>query len=249
MQTIINGLKTHYLDINPKSKKTLIILHGWKSSLKFWVPFSKLLLPDLRIVLVDLPGFGTSQAFPKDPEIPDFTDFVHRFTSSLGLKNIILAGHSFGGLLALDYAIRYPAGIKSLILVSPAVIKEKPNEAKLKIRFAELARPLFTAIPNNHFEKYLGWYTPRDFRHANLYQQNILKKIVLYDLKPSLKNISISTDIIWGKADFVVPNLGNYLQKKIAHSRLHLLDGSGHLSFLTHPKELADIFNQIISGL
>ncbi|KKS92863.1 MAG: Alpha/beta hydrolase family protein [Candidatus Collierbacteria bacterium GW2011_GWB1_44_6] len=247
MQVVVDGLKTHYLDINPQEKNTLVFLHGWKSSSKFWVPFSKLLKSTHRIILIDLPGFGSTDQFSTEPEIPLFTDFIHHFVKRLKLKNITLVGHSFGGLLALDYAIKYPADLSFLILVAPAVVKEKPSQAKRKIRFAEIARPLFTIIPNNHFEKYLGWYTPRDYRHANEYQQKILKKIVLYDLKPSLNKVTIPTNIVWGKLDFVVPNLGKYLNTKIPNSHLHVIDGSGHLCFLTHPKELSDIFNQILS--
>ncbi len=146
----------------------------------------------------------------------------------------------------MDYVIKNPKKIISLIVVAPAVVKEKPSQAKMKIRFAEIARPIFSIIPNNHFEKYLGWYTPRDYKHANEYQQTILKKIVLYDLKPLLSKIMVPTDIIWGKEDFVVPNIGEYLRKKISNSHLHIINGSGHLSFLTHPKELASMFNQAI---
>ena len=71
MQTVVNGVLTNYEIINPKQTNTLVILHGWGSSISYWVPLTKLLTPKVRIILVDLPGFGSTGPLPDKPDVPE----------------------------------------------------------------------------------------------------------------------------------------------------------------------------------
>jgi len=246
MQTVVDGVLTNYEVFNAKQADTLVILHGWGSSLKFWIPIAKQLDPDLRIILLDLPSFGSTAPLPNNPNIPEYTLFVNAFTKKLKLSRFTLCGHSFGGQVTLDYALKFPSDLKSIILISPAVVRERSKSAKFKILLAKVLRPLFSILPKHSFERFLGWYTPRDYSNSTEYQRRVLQKIVVYDLKPFLNQVKAPVDIIWGSEDFVIPYMGKYLAENIPDSHLHVIYGANHLIYLTHPKQLIENLNQII---
>lgn len=248
MHLNVEGVRTNYVDINPKGSKTIIILHGWASSLTFWLPVAQLLSPHWHIVLLDLPGFGLTPPIDDTPDIPEYTNFVRSFARKLKIKNFILVGHSFGGQIALDYALKFPTDLINLILVAPAAIRERSRILKLKLRLTNAVKPYLSRSSYNYLEQYLGWYTPTDYRHSNEYQKKVLQKIVKYNLKPLLRKLSVLTDIIWGSHDLVIPNVGNYLSKNISQSRLYIIPGANHLLNLTHPQELAKIIDGILKS-
>jgi len=248
MQILVDGVKTNYLDINPDQEKTIVILHGWGSSLTYWIPVSKLLSQNHRIILVDLPGFGLTSPIDDTPDIPEYTGFIRKFAQELKLEKFILAGHSFGGQIALDYALKFPQDLISIILIAPAAIWEDSRIIDLKVRVADKLKPLLADPSHVLMEQLLGWYTPDDYANSNEYQKKVLKKIVKYNLEPKLKNITVSTDIIWGNIDFVIPNTGDHLVKIIPNSKLHIIPGANHLINLTHPEKLSSIMNKILGS-
>ena len=247
MQIVIDGVLTNYLDINSKANKTVVILHGWGSSISYWIPLSNLLSPKIRTILIDLPGFGSTGPLPGQPDVPEYTNFVRSFTQKLNLKNFILVGHSFGGQITLDYALKYPEDLNSIVLIAPAAIRERSKLVQTKIKLTKIIKPLFSLLPHNGFEKFLGWYTPKDYSNSNEYQKKVIGKIVVYNLKSYLGDVKVPTDIIWGSEDFVIPNMGKYLAENIPDSHLYVIYGANHLIHLSHLRQLADIINQIIA--
>ncbi|EKD53255.1 MAG: alpha/beta hydrolase fold protein [uncultured bacterium] len=247
MQTVINGVRTHYEVFNPKKKNTIVILHGWGSSLTFWIPIAKQISPDIRVVLVDLPGFGSTGPIDATPDVPEYTDFIRHFAKKLKLHRFILAGHSFGGQITLDYAVKYPGDLASIILIAPVSIPEDKRLMDLKVKIADSIKPMMIYPQSKPLEQYVGWYSPEEYTNANEHQKKVLHKIISYNLKPSLNRISVPTEIIWGNLDAIVPNVGELLEKSIPHSHLHLIAGAGHLLNLTHTKELARIINRVVS--
>ena len=247
MQTVVDGILTNFLDIHPKQKNTMIVLHGWGSAASYWLPISQFISPAVRLILLDLPGFGGTKPLPDSPDVSEYTDFVRAFSKKLNLTGFILAGHSFGGQITLDYSLKYSTDLAHAILIAPAAIRERSKSAKIKIRLAKIIKPLFALLPHGSFEKFLGWYTPKDYSDSNEYQRKVLNKIVVYNLKPFLNQVKVLTDIIWGSEDIVIPYMGKYLAENIPHSNLHLIYGANHLIHHTHPQKLATVLNQIIA--
>ena len=248
MQIDIDGLLVNYKEFNPEQNETLVILHGWASSLRYWIPVSRLLSKNVRIILLDLPGFGDTPPVDNTPDIPEYIEFVRKFCHHLILHKFILAGHSFGGQIALDYALKYPQDLKSIILMAPAAILKKDKALNLKVKIADRIKPTLSNPTHALLEQAVGWHTPDEYQNSNGYQKDVLQKIITYDLEPSLSKVSVPTDIIWGNLDIVVPNHGEYMAKQIPGSRLHIIPGANHLLNLTHTQELARIINRIIKN-
>lgn len=245
MQTVINGVLTNYEAVNPKAKSSVVILHGWRQNAALWLPLAKLLSEDHRYYLLDLPGFGGTRNLAANSDVPEYTTFVKNFTDKLKLKDFILSGHSFGGQVAGDFALKYPKLVNRLILVDAAVIRTRSLSTKAKIFIAKIFKPLKQIIPISLIRQ-IQKMSSSDYASANDYQKTVLHQILKYNLGPKLHLIKVPTEVIWGSEDKVIPYVGRYLVENIPNARLHIIYGAGHLPHLTHPQKLADILCKIL---
>ncbi len=80
--------------------------------------------------VIDLAGFGRSSrcSFNSDPALAEFqyVSALEKWREQVGLKKMILLGHSFGGYLSAAYALRHPNNVQHLILADPWGFLEKP---------------------------------------------------------------------------------------------------------------------------
>jgi pimeloyl-ACP methyl ester carboxylesterase len=108
-----------------RPKATILLIHGLGSSSEVWNKIKDQFPEDLRVVTVDLLGFGKS---PK----PDWAEYdayrqaqsvIHTYRLRRLGKRAIVVGHSMGGIVAVEIAKHYPALARSLILCSPPFYK------------------------------------------------------------------------------------------------------------------------------
>ena len=115
----------------------------------------------------------------------EFIDSLERFRTEHGLKSFILAGHSLGGFLSANYALKYPSVVRGLVLISPVGIPPKPpketwaNTSEVGWRFRlfqglwgltlpihtihtlyTLYTPIHTIHPYTHYTPLYTLYTP-----------------------------------------------------------------------------------------
>src|SRR6185369_12631272 len=76
---------------------------------------------DYRVIAIDRPGHGKSDR-PRDSDatLPYQTHLLHETLSHLGVTRPVLVGHSWGGSLALAYAVDYPKELSAIVLLAPA---------------------------------------------------------------------------------------------------------------------------------
>ena len=242
MQTVIDGILTNYEAVNPKAKSSIVILHGWRQNASLWLPVAKLLPKNNSYYLLDLPGFGGTRDLAPNSDVPEYTTFVKDFTNKLKLKSFVLLGHSFGGQVACDFAIKYPKLVNRLVLVDAAVIRTRGLLTKAKILIAKIFKPIKRVGLISQIHEKIA----HDYSHSNDYQKSVLRQIINYDLSPKLHLIKVPTEIIWGSEDKVIPYVGKYLVENISNARLHVIYGCDHSPHLTHPQKLADILCKIL---
>lgn len=104
------GINVHFKDEG--SGIPIIFLHGTSSSLHTWDKLTSYLKNHVRIIRMDLPGFGLTGPHPeKDYSLNAYIQFLEPFTKYIGVSQFIIAGNSWGGLLAWYYA--FAASTKS----------------------------------------------------------------------------------------------------------------------------------------
>lgn len=97
----------------------VVLVHGNVSSSLFWQEIMLLLPSNLRVIAVDLRGFGASETAPVDAKrgVRDFSDDIHAALQALNIDAPHLVGWSMGGGIVMQYALDYP--VLSLTLQAP----------------------------------------------------------------------------------------------------------------------------------
>lgn len=99
--------------------RTVVLVHGNVSSSLFWQETMQHLPHDLRVIAVDLRGFGGTATLPVDATrgVRDFSDDVYATLSALKIPTAHLVGWSMGGGVVMQYALDHP--VLSLTLQAP----------------------------------------------------------------------------------------------------------------------------------
>lgn len=99
--------------------RTVVFIHGNISSSLFWMPLMLALPHELRVIAIDLRGYGATEHAPVDATrgLRDFSDDVHATLEALEIPTAHLVGWSMGAGVALQYALDHP--VLSLTLESP----------------------------------------------------------------------------------------------------------------------------------
>ena len=114
-QIDLDGCTIHCLESGDPAGRAVVLLHGMKFQAETWRELGTLAqLADqgLRVLAVDMPGFGRSPAHPLPPG-----EVVHRLLDKLDIDRAVLVGPSMGGRIAMEYAIGHPERLAGLVLV------------------------------------------------------------------------------------------------------------------------------------
>ncbi len=114
---LVDGIRVNYAFTGQNRKRTIVFIHGWKSSLSIWKHiFNSELSNEFQLVALDLPGFGDSgKPYYFDYTIESYADILESFIRQLGIEPYAIVGHSLGGLIALRYAAEH--NVEKLVLV------------------------------------------------------------------------------------------------------------------------------------
>lgn len=125
-----------------KPVATVILIHGIGSSTGMWIDTVKLLPRDVRIVAVDLLGFGLSPK-PHWRTYSAYAQANNLIATMMRLRisgPIIIVGHSLGSLVAVEFARRYRIAVKSLVLVSPPFYKHDDSRKRYILQRRRILR-------------------------------------------------------------------------------------------------------------
>ena len=239
-QIIVNDLLIKYYSILSEKKtsdKIIIFLHGWGVDSKLWfkvVP--ELTKKNWSMYFLDLPGFGLSQIPTTTYGIDDYMDTIYGFIKKLGLKKIVLIGHSFGGSIGIKIASENPSFLDKLILVNAAGIRDHSKRKGLKSILSKVISPLF--FPSFMQPLRIKFYQLIGSEYLNIpAMSKIFSKVVSEDLSPFLSMINKPTLIISGDSDKITPVAhAKLINNKIKGSKLTILS-AGHFCFIDQPND------------
>lgn len=100
--------------------RPIVFLHGMGSSRLAFLPLLDRLSLKVPAFALDLPGFGGSSLPRQRQALLDYVYAVRAFSWTLGIRRPILVGHSFGGMVAAETAIRYPDDVAGVLLAASA---------------------------------------------------------------------------------------------------------------------------------
>jgi pimeloyl-ACP methyl ester carboxylesterase len=111
---------THVVICGPKTALPMVLLHGYMATLTMWSPNIAAFSKDHRVYAIDVMG-QPSKSRPNEPigSVTDFVSWLSATLDALELDRVFLVGMSFGGWLALHYAVAAPQRVRKLVLLSP----------------------------------------------------------------------------------------------------------------------------------
>ncbi len=234
MTVTINGRVVSYIDsdpVNADHRPTVLFLHGWAAPAATY----KLMLDHLagycRVVAPDLPGFGGSE----EPSVPwcvdDYVDWTVAFAAALGLEDVILMNHSFGGRISIKLLARRPLPftVRKAVFMDAAGIRPKRTLSYyIKVYSYKAMKRLFPALA----QKRQGKAGSADYRNASPLMRQTMVKCINEDLTALLPQNPVSTLLIWGEADTATPLAdGKRMESLIPDAGLVTLAGAGHFAF------------------
>lgn len=234
----INGVNIHCRDIG--SGFPIILLHGLSDSSNFWDPLINSLSTHYRTVAPDLRGHGGSDKTSRIT-MELFTSDLEKLMEELEIQDTIIIGFSLGALISLNFALKHPKKVRSLILLSGYCY----NSPELVNRFQNLQEVTKDKGVGGFFDEMIQLVYPEEFK----FDEEILsesKEIALnmnneeslicslevcknFDVKDRLIEINVPTLIFCGNEDILVePKNSEELGNGIKNSKLIKLDGAGH---------------------
>jgi len=217
----------------------LLLLHGWGGEINSMLPIINTYKERYKVIVVDFPGHGKSDLAPSW-NVTDYMEYIHSFINSLGINDLIVLGHSFGGRVGILLSATYPKLVKKLILVdSGGIIPKRSLKYYFKLYSYKFAKHFMKLVIRDK-EKY-EYYIEEKRRKRSSNDFNALKpemrstfiKVVNQNLKPYLKKITCPTLIIFGEFDEDTPvYMGKILHKGIKNSVFYVFENCGHFAYL-----------------
>jgi len=146
-EVMVRGTKIHYLSMKakrPDSRIKTVFIHGSGGNAGLWHKVMEELGGEYESLALSLPGHGQSEGQGMKT-IPECREFLKDFFNTLGLENIVLGGHSLGGGIVQDFALRYPEKLKAILLMGTgARLRVLPEALEALRQMAEgLMEPKF----------------------------------------------------------------------------------------------------------
>ncbi|MFJ5860128.1 alpha/beta fold hydrolase [Pseudarthrobacter sp. NPDC092439] len=129
--------------------RTILVIHGFRGDHHGLLRVADL-LPDTRIIMPDLPGFGASTAFRTgEHSVAGYGRFIAEFLAALDLgPDTVLLGHSFGSIVAAHFVANHPGAVTPLILVNPIAAPALEGRKGIMTRLAVLYYMLAARLPS-----------------------------------------------------------------------------------------------------
>jgi proline iminopeptidase len=255
----------------------LVCLHGGPgSSHNYFGRLESIVSNERAVVVYDQVGCGHSSHPPADELGLDvFIDELTNLRERLHLDQMHLLGTSWGGMLAIEYALLQPRGLVGLVLSSTLTnIGSWADEAR-RLR-DEMPEPFRRVLAGQHSEPDVSLEEAElefDKRHiCRLEDAPELQRMKLesnkdvyrtlwgpnewtptgtlsgWDVRDRLRELDVPTLVTAGRYDLCTPLILRELQESLPHSRTVEFDASSHMPYLEEAGAYAEELSRFLAG-
>ena len=246
-----------YYEIQGEGQPVMLIA-GLASDSQSWGPVKGSLAQHFQIIAPDNRGVGRTKPQDCETSINRIADDRIELIRSLGYQSVHLLGHSMGGFVALDCAIRYPEYVDKLILASTSAINSKRNNEL----FSDWVSYLESGMEMNlWFRNLFYWlFTGRFFENRKALNDAVLlavnypypqeasafkkqvEAINSFDCSSDLSKISSETLIIHGKEDLLFPpEESTEILQEIPKETFRVIEHAAHSVHMEQPEEFCHL--------
>lgn len=267
-------LKIHY-EMAGAGDNTVVLLHGYFASWRWWQPLLKQLPPDYVAYAPDFRGCGDTDRPDDGYTIHQLAADLHNFATALDLPPFHLVGHSLGGVVAMQFALNYPEHVQTLTLVAPgpaegmSVFYEEKSALYLfelrrdksfdlldsTYRFMQttsvnrlvLRRALRRMMPSVPDDESFTALVDDAARMAPEAVVGFMQAVDEWKIQDDLHEIDIPTIILWGDKDMLITDVEPLKRTaKGLRGRLVIWRGVGHAPQLEQPQRFRRFLTRFI---
>lgn len=243
----------HYYTNEVRFEKNVLLLHGLGTSSSTWIHVLPHLAQKYNVFALDFPGFGFSRITNGKPTftLHELRETVETFVVKTIRAPFTVVGHSLGGWMAAEYAIRHQADVTRLILLNPAGLYHAGVEETGKLFAIRNLGELY-ALLNRLWWKYPWYFKPfapailADLRRRRV--PELIETVAKGDfLNDRLQGLSIPVDLVWGKNDGVISaEVVELLKRALPQLRVRFIEKCGHVPQLERPRILKTLLDEIL---
>ncbi|MGH1422792.1 MAG: alpha/beta fold hydrolase [Hyphomonas sp.] len=262
------GETVHFRDMGPRDAPTLVMVHGFTSSMQAWDEIAPIMKNDYRVITLDLPAHGLSRCGNDDAmSIPSFVNTIDALTEALEVETFTLVGQGLGGNIAWNFGLSHPDRLDAMVLIDSTgwpKTKEEREKVPVIIRLIRnsLARPVLRGldlsplfrtglemsftdqamVTDDMIERYATLSRAPCHREALLRMMSQVSERNMAD-PVSLSAVNVPALIMHGADDRMVPVAHAYkFAEAMPNTQLKIYEGVGHLPQQEAPERiLADI--------
>jgi len=251
--------KTTLPDVAPafSSGRKLVLLHGAGSNGHAWHYQYEHLGNRHSPIALDLPGHGRSSGVVGLRTVEDYAAFTLAFLDVLKLNSAVVAGHSMGGAVAMELALRHPTRVEALVLIATGAKFEIPKERIETWRGVTMGRASQPFNNDGYSPKTIankpeiireGWgeqiQTDPRVRWGDLVACSQV------DLRERIGRLDKPTLILAGADDSITPPVdAEFLKSRIKGARLEVVPDAAHRLTTERPDAVNTAIEQFLDEL
>lgn len=257
MTPVAGGLAYRQAGPDASSRGDVLLLHGYPESSFMWrAALDIAAQAGWRAVAPDLAGFGDSPADPPGTW-ERHVDAVERFRTELGMEQVALVVHDWGGLIGLRWACDHPEAVRALVISDTgffpdgkwhglaAAMRTEGQGEELVAQMTQdglgaALRAVSPGVSDAAVADYFKAFGDEERRRGQLelYRSGDFSKLAPYEGR--LAALRVPTLLLWGENDPFAPVAGAHrFAQEIPGSRLVVLDGTGHFLWDEAPERTA----------
>lgn len=236
------GMDLHYLFVPglPERKASPIVLVcGLGVSSEYMIPAALLLAEISDVYCPDMPGFGKSSKEIPALNVAELAGFVSAFMERKKITRAVIAGHSFGCQISVEFASRYPDKLERLVLAAPSGDPSATSIFRYLVSLAldSLREPFSMTI-----------IAVRDYLRAGLKRAFRTFQFSVQDrIEDKLGLVWTPTLVIKGSKDPVVSgDWAREVSRLLPNGKLVTIEGAAHAVNYNSPREFACLIQDFL---
>ena len=248
----VNNRSVHIQEFNKGARETVLLVHGMFSNLSvYYFNIAPILAQHFHVLMYDMKSHGMSEKCPDGYDLDSMSDDLSDLMDAMHLKSVYLAGYSFGGLVALKTAMRYPERIKKLAIIEAP----DPNDDETRGIMEIYSKEFLVDYINNYTDTTRMRMGKRQLdKNHKMYEYLFNETSIKADMNnersffasPFIDQIPHDTLLIYGK-DSNCLSSGRKLYHRIPRSKLVLIEGDHNVP-IQQPAETGQRLKDFFTG-
>ena len=262
----VRGTSIHYAERNAQRADALVLLHAFPVHGGMWREVMDGLPATWRVIVPDFRGFGESGGAGETAAftIEALADDVQAMVEQLGLGKVVLAGLSMGGYVALAFAKKYPQSLRGLVLLDTKAGADTAEGKENRDRMIAIARekgakPIAQAMLGKMIPAETAAHRPTLAQELLEMMESTRAETIAHalaamrdrpDRTGELALIKVPTLVGVGDQDEITPvEVAREMAAKIPGARLKVFTGSGHMSAMEQPSQVAAAVTEFLARI